>query len=297
MILVIGATGFIGKHLVRRLEADGTQLRALVRDPARADLPDRVEIATGDVTKPSTLDAAMDGVDVVVHAAAIVANVKEPYRGAYDAINRLGTENLVAAAKKAGVRRVVLQSGMDTQPARPGSYMATRWAMEEAVRGGGIPYAILQPSVVFGDGAPFVTELAKLARVFPVVPAIGGSGVMFQPIWVEDVVGCLVRCLEDDRLLASAHPVGGAEQVSFRQIIQAIGRAMGKRRTTLPLPVSIARVQAALMNAALPHPPLTPASIELFTLKQTTDLDSVERPFGFKPRGFTEHLAAHGLAG
>jgi uncharacterized protein YbjT (DUF2867 family) len=297
MILVVGATGFIGSHLVRRLHAEGRPLRALVREPARAEFPKEVEVVVGDVTEPSTLGPAMTGVDVVVHTAAIVANVKEPYRGAYDAVNRVGTENLVTAAKQAGVQRFVLQSGMDTRPGAPGSYMATRWGMEEAVRTSGLAYTILQPSVIFGDGAPFVVELAKLARVFPVVPAIGGSGVMFQPIWIEDVVGCLVRSIDDDALLGAAHPIGGGEQVSFRQIIQAIGRAMGKSRTTLPLPVPIARLQAALMNAVLPHPPLTPASIELFTLNQTTDLDSVERRFGFRPRGFSEHLAAHGITG
>jgi len=296
-VLVTGANGFIGSHLVRRLASSGRSVRAMVRSRDRVDLPDGVEVVQADVTKPETLGPAVEGVTVVVHAAALVANLKEPYRGAYQAVNLRGTTSLVEAALAAKVERFVLLSGMDTQPGNVGSYMATRWGMEEAVRQGGIPYVILQPSVLFGDGAPFVTELAKLARMFPVVPAIGGGGVMFQPIWVEDVVSCLVACLDRSDLLGGAYPIGGAEQVSFRQIIEALGRAMGKHRTTLTLPVPVARAAAACMTAVLPHPPLTPASIELFTLNQTTALDTVYRDFGLEPRGIVAHLSEHGLAG
>jgi uncharacterized protein YbjT (DUF2867 family) len=294
-VLVTGANGYIGSHLVRRLASAGQSVRAMVRSRDRVDLPDGVEVVQADVTKPETLGPAVEGVTVVVHAAALVANLKEPYRGAYQAVNLRGTQSLVEAAQRAKVERFVLLSGMDTQPGKAGSYMATRWGMEEAVRQGGIPYVILQPSVLFGDGAPFVTELAKLARMFPVVPAIGGGGVMFQPIWVEDVVSCLVACVDRPDLLGGAYPVGGAEQVSFRQIIQALGRAMGKHRTTVTLPVPVARAVAACMMAALSHPPLTPASIELFTLKQTTELDAVHRDFGVEPRGFVTQLSPTGI--
>lgn len=287
----------MGRHLVRRLASEGRAVRAIVRSGDGFPHLDGTVVVMADVTRPATLERALDGATAVVHTAAIVANRKEPYRGAYDAVNRVGTANLVAAARAAGVTRVVLLSGLGTRPGRPGSYLATRWGMEEAVRESGIPHAIVQPSVCFGDGAPFVAELAALARRFPLVPAIGGGGTRFQPMWVEDVVTCLTLCLDREELLGRAHPVGGAEQVSFRAIIQAIGRAIGRRRATIPLPVAVARAQARLLTALLARPPLTSAAVELFTLDQTTALDAVERSFGFTPRGFTAHLAAHGLDG
>ena len=296
-VLVTGANGFIGSHLVRRLASSGRPVRAMVRSRERVDLPDGVPVVEADVTNPETLGPAVEGVAVVVHAAALVANLKEPYPGAYQAVNLRGTQSLVEAARRARVERFVLLSGMDTKPGKTGSYMATRWGMEEAVRQGGIPYVVLQPSVLFGQGAPFTTELAKLARRLPVVPAIGGGGVMFQPIWVEDVVSCLVACVDRPDVLGGAYAVGGAEQVSFGQIIQALGRAIGKRRTTVTLPVPVARALAACMTAVLPHPPLTSASIELFTLKQTTSLDAALRAFGVEPRGLITHLTEHGLSG
>jgi uncharacterized protein YbjT (DUF2867 family) len=295
MVLVTSGTGFVGRHLLAAL--DRRPARALVRRPAASTLPAGVEAVQGDLTKPETLPAALAGVDVVVHAAALTANLKEPYRGAYDDVNRRGTENLVAAAKAAGVRRLVVMSGLGTRPAPLGTYMATRWALEEAVRGSGIPAVVLQPSVLFGDGAEFVAALARLVRRSPVVPVLGPPGLRFQPFWIEDLARCLVQSISDESLTGLAIPLGGAEHVTMRQILETIGEALGRRPALAPLPLGLARVQASLMSAVLPRPPLTPAALELFEFENATDLDACERTFGFRPRGFREHLRAHGVDG
>ena len=287
MILVTGAAGYVGRHVLARLAEQGTPARGLVR---RADsrLPAGVEPVPGDLTEPATLGAALEGVDTVIHAAAITGDRKEPYPGAYDRVNREGTQNLVAAAARAGAERLVAVSGLGCRPAPAGTYMATRWGLEEAVRGGGIPYVILQPSVLFGDAAPFVSALAGLARRSPVLPALGGGGTRFQPLWIEDLVTCLLAATRQADLLGKSHPLGGADILTFREILQVIGRALGKRRLVVPLPLAMARLQARLMVAVLPNPPLTPAAIELFSFDNATDLDSVERRFGFRPKGFRE---------
>jgi len=287
VILVTGATGYVGGHLVARLAGEGNAVRCLVRDP-EARLPAGVEAVRGDVTEPRSLPAAVEGMEVVIHCAAITGDRKEPYRGAYERVNREGTANLVAAAGAAGVKRLVAMSGLGCRPAPAGTYMATRWGLEEAVRAGGIPYVILQPSVLFGEGAPFVAALASLARRSPVLPALGGGGTRFQPLWVEDLVTCLVAAITRDELLGAEHPLGGAEILSFREILRTITTALGKRRLILPLPLGIARLQARAMTALLPTPPLTPAAIELFSFENATELDSVERRFQFKPKGFRE---------
>ena len=112
-----GANGFVGSHLLRRLaKSGGGPVRGLVRK-LRTGVRDGVEPVVGDLTKPETLAPALAGVDTVVHAAAITGDQKEPYRGAYDQINRVGTKNLVAAAREAGVGRFVLMSGLGTAPA------------------------------------------------------------------------------------------------------------------------------------------------------------------------------------
>ena len=293
MVLVTGAAGFVGRRTVEQLAAAGL-VRALVRQSA-APAVTGVEVVTGDVTQPETLAPALAGVDVVVHAAFITGDRKEPHPGAYDRVNRAGTENLLAAAASAGVHRVVVVSGLGTRPAPAGTYMATRWGAEEAVRKSGIPYVILQPSVLFGPGAPFVTALAALVRTSPVVPVIGSGRLRFQPLHVDDLVTCIERACVDGALLGRALPLGGSEQLTFREVLATIKKAMGKRRLVVPVPLPMARIQARLMTAVLPNPPLTPAALELFGFDNATDLDAVDRAFGFHPRGFREHVLAKGL--
>jgi len=171
--------------------------------------------------------------------------------------------------------------------------MATRWGLEEAVRNCGIPYAIIRPSVQFGDGAEFVAALARLIKRSPVVPLLGGGKLRFQPIWVEDVVSCIERCLSDDALLGKEHTIGGNEQLTFREVLQAIAATLGKRRLFAPLPLPMARIQARLLTAVMSKPPLTPASLELFSFDNVTEIDAVEKAFGFKPQGFRAYLQTH----
>jgi NADH dehydrogenase len=294
-VLVTGATGFVGSHVVARLAQAGIPVRAMARDASRLSPTTDVEPIVADITQPQTLPGAVAGVDTVIHCAALTADIKEPYRGAYDAINRMGTENLVKAAREAGVKRIVAMSGLGTRPAPTGSYMATRWGLEEAVRNSDVPYAIIRPSIQFGAGAQFIAALARLIRRSPVVPLLGGGRLRFQPIWVEDVVTCIEKAIADERLLGAEHTIGGSEYATFREITEVIARVLGKRRLFAPLPLPIARVQAPLMTAVMRHPPLTPASLGLFSFENTTDIDAVDRVFGFHPRGLREHLRAHGV--
>ena len=298
MILVTGASGFVGSHVIRRLQESGTEVRAMVRDRSKAPAAlQEAEVVEADLIRLESLPTAVSGVNVIIHAAAITADQKEPYRGAYDQINRVGTTNLVAAAKAAGVGRLVVMSGLGTKPAPTGTYMATRWGLEQAVRESGIPFVILQPSVLFGERAEFIAALARLIRISPVVPLIGGGKVRFQPLWLEDLATCLIKAIDADQLTDKAVGLGGSEYATFKEVIETICQVMSVRRLLVPLPLEIARVQAAVMTALLPHPPLTPGALELFAFDNATHLDAVDRNFGFHPRGFREHLRAHGIAG
>jgi uncharacterized protein YbjT (DUF2867 family) len=296
MILVTGATGFVGSRLLKRLAASSGQdsLRATARSVRPQAVPAGVEAVPADMTKPETLPAALESVTTLVHAAAITANLKEPYPGAYREINETGTYNLMKAAGDAGVARVVLMSGISA-PAEEGSYMATRLGMEKAVRDSGIPYLILQPSVLFGDGAEFVAALSRLARFSPVLPLMGDPRVKFQPLWIGDLLRILEQSLTADKHLGKAIPIGGPEHVTFRQVLETICAAMSIRRLLVPLPLPIAAVQARVMTALLPRPP--PATLELFRYDNSTSLDAVPTNFAFQPRGFREHLREHGVTG
>src|SRR5690348_10599982 len=141
MILITGSTGFVGRHLVKRLVAAGEQPRCLVRNQQKASqtLPgDKVEVALGDTTQPDTLEPAMQGVETVVHSAFITADIKERRDASYRGVNVDGTRNVVEAAKRAGVKKIVLVSGLGTKPDKPGSYMQGRYLAEQYIKESGL---------------------------------------------------------------------------------------------------------------------------------------------------------------
>jgi len=299
MILITGATGYIGSHLVARLVAQGERPRCLARSKERAAaiLPvDKIDIALGDTIRPETLAAAVQGVDTIVHTAFITADRKQSAGNSYEKTNVQGTANLIKAAQAAGVRRVIELSGLGTKPDKPGSYMQGRYMAEKMLKESGLQWTIIQPSVLFGKDAPFVKGLSDLIRTSPVIPLIGGGTIRFQPIYVEDVVTIIVKVLETPEQSANkTYIIGGPAYYTFTDIINALLRTMHKTRIKAPAPMPLVGMGAAMMEAVFPKPPLTRAAMTLFTFDNTTDLHSVERDFGFTPTSFTDYLQQHGV--
>lgn len=299
MILITGATGYIGRHLVARLVSLGERPRCLVRDVQRAAkvLPgDKVELVQGDTTVAGTLDAAVNGIETIIHASFLTADRKESPGNRYEETNIQGTANLINAAKVVGVKRMIEISGLGTKADKPGSYMQGRYLAEKMLIDSGLGWTIIRPSVLFGKDAPFIKGLAELIRTAPVVPLIGGGKTMFQPIYVEDVVTVIVKVLEDpQRTNGKIYTIGGPEQYSFKQVLDLLLNAMHTRRPKVYAPTPLVGVGAAVMEAVLPQPPLTKAAMALFSFDNVTDLNSVERDFGFVPLSFARYLEQSGV--
>jgi uncharacterized protein YbjT (DUF2867 family) len=299
MILITGATGYIGRHLVARLVAQGERPRCLVRDISRAKriLPaDKVELVEGATTSPDSLGAAVQGVDTIVHAAFLTADRKQSTGNEYEKTNVQGTASLIKVAKKAGVKRIIEIGGLGTKPDKPGSYMQGRYLAEKMLKESGLDWTIIQPSVLFGKNAPFIKGLVDLIRTSPVVPLIGGGKTMFQPIYVEDVVTVLIKVLEDPTGTTNrTYTIGGPVYYSFTQIIDVLLKTMHKQRIKVPAPTTLVGVGAAVMEAILPKPPITKAAMTLFSFDNITDLKSVQRDFGFTPMSFTTYMKEHGI--
>lgn len=299
MLLIVGSTGYVGQHLVQRLVAQGERPRCLVRDPSKAArlFPGgQVEVAHGDITQPETLAVALQGVDTIVHAGFMTADRKESPENHYEATNVQGTANLIKVAEEAGVKRMIEISGLGTRPDKPGSYMQGRYLAEKQLKESSLDWTIIRPSVLFGKNAPFIKGLTDLIQHSPVVPLIGGGKVMFQPIYVDDVVSVILKVLAEPRHCSHAtFTIGGPDYYSFTQIIDALLHTMHKTRLKAPAPRPLVGIGAAVMEAILPKPPLTTAAMALFSFDNTTDLDSVELQFGFKPMSFQHFLKEQGV--
>lgn len=257
MILVTGGTGFVGGHVVAALRRAGQRVRCLVRDVRSAEKPALAgcELVEGDMTHPATLRAAVDGADAVVHLVAIRQGKDE----AFERIMSQGTRDLVAAAEEAGVRRFVHMSalGLDERTKDLVPYYRAKWEMEEALRGSSLPFVIFRPSFVFGTDGGLLPTFRRLAKLAPITPIVGSGAQRIQPIWADDVASYFARALEDDVPPGTTFELGGPDVVSWDELWTRLKGALGVRRPSVHLPMSLMRVNALVTERLPGDIPLT----------------------------------------
>ena len=291
-VLVTGANGFVGSHVIPALLDAGHHVLALVRDDDGAEavmrrLPDArradVTIRVGDVTKPATLPGALAGADAVVHLAA----VPRDWDGGQTLrlVNTEGTRNVVAAMRAAGVDRIVHLGGLGVAD-EPDLHFASSKARGMAiVRESGLRWTILAPSLLFGPRDGFFNILAGLVRMSPgVVPITGNGQARFQPLAIEDLARACALTLGDDAYVGRELPMGGPRYWTYREIVEEVLHGMGKRRLLVPMPVALIRMVAGAAELVrLPFPVATDQLRQL-RLDNIGPLDSVRTGFGFDPR-------------
>lgn len=298
-ILVTGATGFVGRAIVARLVKEHERPRCLVRSSATAQssLPAaQVDLVEGDILRPASLDAAMQGIDLLVDCSFMTANLKQKGEETYYNVNVTGTHNLIEAAKRAGVKRAVVMSGLGTKEDKAGSYMQGRFLAEEAFKASGMGWTIVQPSVQFGPNSAFFKGLANLIKQVPLVVPVAGTGKeLFQPIWVEDVVTCTLQIARDPKFDGHSYPLGGPDVLTYAQILDMLMATLKVKKAKIAGPKPFIFLGAALMEALLPKPPITTAALGLFEFPNTTQIDAVEQQFGFNPMSLSKYLAQYGV--
>lgn len=290
MILVTGASGFIGTHLVRRLSAQGERLRCLVRpgSPGLGRLRELlVDTVEGDLTRPATLERLLAGVTQVVH---LVGSTHRRGLGGFDAVNHLGTRHLVAAARGGGLERIVALSPLGAGPYPALPYLYSRWKAEEEIRASGLPFVILQSSAAFGEGDALIEPLARLAWNSPVLPVPGTGETSFQPIWVGDVVTCLLRSLKTEEALGRTIPIGGPEHLTLEEILDLILRCLRVRRHKVHVPLPLVAVALRSVSLLRPHARLGAGHLDLLQIGNITSPDAVKRAFGFQPMPLAEGI-------
>jgi len=258
VILVTGATGFVGGHVVHALRADDRPVRALVRDRRKGG--ERLEawgcdVVEGDVTKPETLRTAAVGCDAVIHLVAIRQGRPEQFQR----VMVDGTRNLIAAAREAGVGRFVHMSALgvseETKDLVP--YFGAKWQMEQDVQAGEIPHVIFRPSFVFAKDGGILPTFAKLARLTPVTPIIGGGRQRIQPIWADDVGAYFSKAVDLDGATGRTFELGGPDAVTWNEFWERLKRVRRMRRPSVHMPMSLMRMNALVTERLPGNIPLT----------------------------------------
>jgi NADH dehydrogenase len=290
VILVTGGTGFVGPKVVHALRAQEREVRCLVRKPGRAGTLKAwgCEVVQGDVTDAESVRQAAEGCEAVVHLVAIIAGS----RADFDRVMTGGTQNAVAAAKAAGVRRFVLMSalGVSEQTRTLVPYYEAKWAMEEAVRDSGIEHVVFRPSFVFGRDGGILPLFVRQVRWSPVTPVLGSGDRRLQPIWVEDVAAHFAGAVDLPAAVNRTFELVGPDRVTWNELYDRIARTLGKRRSQVHVPILLARTGAAVIER-LPRAPLTRDQLTMLEAGDNVG-DSVpaREAFGIQPIGLDEQL-------
>ncbi|MGE0733162.1 MAG: complex I NDUFA9 subunit family protein [Alphaproteobacteria bacterium] len=267
-VTVFGGSGFIGRHIVRRLAGQGIIVRAAVRHPDSAlflkpmGAVGQVVPVFGDVKNEAAVAAAVADADAVINAVGLAIESRK-YR--FDDVHVKGASVVAHAAKQAGAKHFVHLSGIGADADIDSKYVRARAGGEAAVKSTLPDATILRPSIVFGPEDHVFNRIAVAARWMPALRAFGGGMANVPPVYVGDVADAAVRALFDAHARGKVYQLGGPAIYTYRQLMELVLKEIGRRRRIVSVPFVIANLQA-IMLSLLPKPPLTRDMLKLLAI-------------------------------
>ncbi len=287
-MLLTGATGYVGGRLLSALEERGERIRCLARRPDV--LAPRVRNSTavvgGDVSDPATLGAALAGVQTAFY---LVHSMDA--HGEFARRDREAAAGFGAAAKSAGVRRIIYLGGLGRGPGLS-EHLASRQEVGRVLAESGVPTIELRASIVIGSGSLSFEMVRALVERLPVMVTPRWVSTRAQPIAIEDVIAYLLAALDAPAEVAGVFEVGGADVVSYREIMREYARQRGLRRWLIPVPVLTPQLSSRWLRLITPlHAAVGRALIDGVRNETVVADDRALRHFGVRPIGFSEAIA------
>jgi NADH dehydrogenase len=274
-VAVAGGTGFVGGAIATELHRRGHVVRVLSHrgDAVRGGLADAIEIRPADVQTGAGLVDALRGADALAIALAFRNSpIEAPSKHqTFVEVDAEGTERLVAAAREAGVKRVVYLSGAGAAPDAKRHWFRAKWRAEEAVRGSGLTWTIIRPTWLFGPRDVSLNRFVGFARRLFMVPMTNAGSQLLAPVFIDDAASLAADALVDDAAANQLFELGGPETLKMREIIATALRVAGLRRPIVPGPTPLIKL-VAIPLSWLPTPILTPDAVDFINQPATVDL-------------------------
>jgi uncharacterized protein YbjT (DUF2867 family) len=293
MIVITGATGFVGEEVVKQARAADYPVRVIVRDPRRASwLVERygVELFHGNVLYASSIAGVMQDAKCVIHLVGIIREWKE---NTFERAHVQATQNVIDEAKKSGVKRFVHMSALGARANARSRYHQTKWAAEELVRKSGLAWTIFRPSFIYGPKDKAINTLAKLVQRLPFIPVLGSGNTRIQPISVENVARAFVGAVRNDESINHVYDLCGPEAFTWNELYDKLQAVLGVRKPKLHLPLPIARAQAAVLEKILTNPPFTRDQLLMLQEDNVGDPKPAEQDFVLEQGNFEDGVARY----
>ena len=247
-IAILGATGFVGRALARRLQQDGHDITILSRNlnaHLLRLLPPEVKQINADVYDLEKLQHAIQGADAVINLVGILNEKGDNGRGFHRAHVQL-TQTIIQACKNAGVNRLLQMSSLNAGRGES-YYLKSRGEAEQAVKQSGLAWTIFEPSVIFGIGDGLFTRFGQLLKLAPVMP-LARADAKFAPVYIGDVVQAFRQALGDKKTIGEVYELYGGEIFTLKQIVRMSAQQLGLKTLIIPLPDILGRLQGMVFD-------------------------------------------------
>lgn len=283
-VLITGATGFIGKHLLHELCKPMYEKRYRILCFVRKAIDARSIV--GALNDRNSVFRATKHVDYVVHLAG---ETKSSNKKLNYAANVIGTRNFVEACERNGVRKFVFCGTVNADLKQRGVYGETKRQAEAMVKGSRLDYVVLKFNMVYGEGDNNLSKTIRLVKKIPILPIIGGGEGKIQPVYVEDVVYAIVRCLKIKKLKEKTYSLAGPHPMTFNEYLDTILDVLSLKRMKIHIPVPFMRALVMVCGGIFRNV-ITPEIVNSITQDKNVDIRPAQRDLHFKPRDFKAML-------
>ena len=294
-IFLTGGTGFVGRHLLKKLLDEEHTVKCLVREKSKSNLPEdsKVVPVPGSIHEPVSFEDALDGCDAAINLVGIISELRE---NTFYRIHTLGTVNVVEAMRQHGVKRLIQMSALGTRPGARSRYHITKHDAEEHIRMRSMDYTIFRPSVIHGPDGEFMELMKKFAK-YPFFPVPGKGESLLQPVYVEDVADVIVKSLTTPASIGRDYNLGGPVTYRFEEIVKLTGNALDTTARAIHLPLWYMNIIAMSMEVVCPlvgkKPELNTDQLLMTQEDNTCDSSEAEETFGTTFAHFEEALATY----
>jgi uncharacterized protein YbjT (DUF2867 family) len=292
-VVVAGGTGFIGKVVIKKLVERGHHVIALVRPGSVL----KIVKFSGTETRyiyydsPGQIAKNLEGGEAIINLVGIIRETRDIN---FDFAHHSITQFLAKGARESGIRRFIQMSALGVERNIATGYFESKEAGEKSLKNTpDLDWTIFRPSIVYGPGDAFVNMFSKMIRQMPLIPVIGDGQYRMQPVWVEDVAEGFVRCLEMPQTIGKIYEFGGPEKIAFEQMLDLIGKAMGKDGVRkIHLPLGLMQTLAKYLGK-FSFFPVTSDQITMLLAESTTDDQSYFEEFGIKAKFFEGGISGY----